>query len=236
MSETKAFEEAVRDMRTADDSESTRLIENFNKSNKELVVLLTKDSSRDKYSSVEVSRMLEALSNELDKLGDDLMSLELRQVEKFESIIDDFDNRYNELKNICLEMQTTLFRAAEKMEDDLFQSISALIVDLMGRLAREELAEDYLDDEAMTLLMDRESCMGVLGISHDMHIGRLLKLEDQARNTETHAYVNLIQGHTNAERTRNRKRVLEIHDFCRTAKITMNALNVTEEDEVEEEA
>ena len=164
------------------------MIDAFNKSNRELVLLLTKETPAAAYTLTEVTSMVEALTSELDELGDVLMTLELRQVEKCDAQIDEFDNRLNDMKNSTLELQTTVFRAVEKMEDDLFQDTAALITDLMGRLAREELAEDYLDDEAMTLLMDRESCMGVLGLSHDMHIGRLLKMEDQARNQETKTY------------------------------------------------
>ena len=51
--------------------------------------------------------MVTSLMSELDELGDVLMTLELRQVEKFDSLIDDFDNRLNEMKNIALELQTT---------------------------------------------------------------------------------------------------------------------------------
>ncbi len=83
----------------------------------------------------------------------------------------------------------------------------------MSRLAREELSEDYLDDEAMTLLMDKESCMGVLSLSHDAHIGKILKLEDEARNLETKEYQNTVHGNMAADRARNRARVLEIHEY-----------------------
>jgi len=46
----------------------------------------------------------------------------------------------------------------EAQEDGFSTALAALISDLLGRLAREELAQDFLDDEAVTLLMDRESC------------------------------------------------------------------------------
>jgi len=34
--------------------------------------------------------------------------------------------------------------------------------------------------------------MGVLGLSHDAHIGKILKLEDEARNIETKAYQSTV--------------------------------------------
>ena len=37
----------------------------------------------------------------------------------------------------------------------LFIGVRAVAIDLIERLAREELAEDYLDDEAMGLVIDK---------------------------------------------------------------------------------
>jgi hypothetical protein len=84
------------------------------------------------------------------------------------------------------------------MEDNFSQNIITLINDLMGRLAREELAEDYLDDEAMTLLMDKETCMGIVSLSHDMHIGKILKHEDEARNSEIKRFTHDVQVSSNS--------------------------------------
>ena len=233
--EVAAFTAEISSVREKDDAQSTSLIDKFNAKNKELVLLLTKETPKEPYSVAEVSRMVEALSSELDVVCDELMSLEMRQVEKFDALVDDFDNRLNEGKNVVLEMQTSFFRAVEALEDKFSQDVAALIVDLMGRLAREELAEDFLDDEAMTLLMDKESCMGVLSLSHDVHIGRILKLEDQARNNETKSYAETVQGFMSAERIRNRNRVLEIHDYCRSAKVNMQALLVADDEEADGE-
>ncbi len=68
---------------------------------------------------------------------DELMTLELAQVEKFDTIVDDFDNRLNEMKNVALEMQQTFFRAIEAMEEKFFTDIGALIVDLVRNIYGE---------------------------------------------------------------------------------------------------
>jgi hypothetical protein len=109
--------------------------------------------------------------------------------------------------------------------------MGAQVSDLIDRLAREELAEDFLDDEAITLLMDKDSCMGVVNLSHDVHIGRILKAEDQARNIEMSRYTTCVQGHMDGERVRNRNRVLEIHEWARSCKINIQALLVVDEEE-----
>lgn len=103
---------------------------------------------------------------------DELMNIELRQVEKFEALIDDFENHLNDLKNEALEAQQLFFRAIEDLEEKFSGGVRAVATDLIDRFSREELVEDYLDDEAMSLVMDKEICNSVMSASHDMHIGR----------------------------------------------------------------
>jgi hypothetical protein len=74
--------------------------------------------------------------------------------------------------------------------------------------------------------------MGIIGASHDMHIGRILKRDDDARNTEGKRYLELINGARNIERARNRSRILQIHDFCRGAKHALNALLSLDDDDL----
>lgn len=45
------------------------------------------------------------------------MNIELRQVEKFEALVDEFENRLNELKTEALEGQQHFFRAIEDLEE-----------------------------------------------------------------------------------------------------------------------
>jgi hypothetical protein len=159
------------------------------------------------------------------------MNIEIRQVEKFEALIDEFENRLNDLKNEALESQQFFFRGIEELEEKFSQGLKSVATDLIDRLAREELAEDYLDDEAMSLVMDKDSCMTVLSASHDLHIGRILKKEDEARGSEMKRFQELMGRYHNEESARNRNRILQIHDFSRTGKSTLHALLSSEDDE-----
>ena len=95
-------------------------------------------------------------------------------MEKFDALVDHFENRLTEFKIVSLECQTGFFRNIEELEEKFSTGSKAVAQDLMDRLAREELAEDFMDDEAMMLITDRESCMQLFSASHDMHIGRIL--------------------------------------------------------------
>jgi len=159
------------------------------------------------------------------------MNIEIRQVEKFEILIDEFENHTNDMKNEVLEAQQFFFRAIEDLEEKFTTGIKAVAIDLIDRLAREELAEDYLDDEAMSLVMDKDSCMSVLSQSHDVHIGRILKKEDEARNYEMKKFQSLIANYSNEESIRNRDRILQIYDLSRSSKSSLVALLSTEDDD-----
>jgi hypothetical protein len=97
------FEASVKKIRGDADSESITIVENFNKLKKEMFGQI--------YDHPNKHGVVSKMQDELDQVFDGLMSIELRQVEKFDALVDDFDNRTNELKNSCLEQQQTFFRA-----------------------------------------------------------------------------------------------------------------------------
>ena len=45
------------------------------------------------------------------------MSIELRLNEKFDALVDDFENRMVDTRNLALEAQQLFFRALEEFED-----------------------------------------------------------------------------------------------------------------------
>ena len=49
----------------------------------------------------------------MESVCDELMNLELRQVEKFDALVDHFENRLAEFKTVSLECQTSFFRQIE---------------------------------------------------------------------------------------------------------------------------
>lgn len=227
------FERAVKNVRAHDDYESTQLIDGFNKSKKMVADQIT--SALTILSHAESVRLVKGLGEELDKVCDELMNIEVRQVEKFEALIDDFENRFNDMKNEALEQQQYFFRGLEELEEKFSANIKGVALDLIDRLAREELAEDYLDDEAMALVMDKDSSLAVLSSSHDMHIGRILKHEDEARSSEMKRFQEQMSKYLNEESARNRDRVLQIHNFSRQSKSSLHALLSSDDDDMYED-
>ena len=221
------FEKAVATIRKKDDTESISLVESFNKSRKNAIASLRNQTDK--------RGVIQDLHEELDRVGDELMSIELRQVEKFEVMVDEFDNRLNDAKNTSLEMQQIFFRAVEELEDKYSTNVRGVAMDLIDRLSKEELAEDYLDDDAMALVVDKDNCMSTLSGSHDMHIGKILKREDEARATENRRYQEMLSNFLTSEKSRNRDRILQIHDFTRSSSQALNKILAEEEDGYDDE-
>lgn len=229
LKEVDDFERTVREVRNGDDLDSTTLIDGFKKSQKAQAHYITENG--DNISSTEGKEIVKRLQEELEKVCDELMNLELRQVEKFDALVDHFENRLTEFKIVSLECQTGFFRNIEELEEKFSTGSKAVAQDLMDRLAREELAEDFMDDEAMMLITDRESCMQLFSASHDMHIGRILNREDQAKAAENRKFVEDVARYTKEENIRNRDRILQIHEFARLSRISLLALLSEDDDE-----
>jgi len=231
--EINDFERSVTGIRSRDDAESMQLIDAFVHSKRAVVVAVT--DSLNPVSQSERQKMVKRLQDELEKVCDELMGIELRLVEKFDTLVDRFEDRLNEIKNVALDAQQGFFREIEALEDGFSKSLVFLALEIIEKLAREELAEDYLDEEGQVLVNDKDACMAVISASHDMHIGRILKREDEARGTETKRFQEIVGSHTSSERARNRNRVLEIHEFSNVSKSSLAALLFDEEDGFEDD-
>ncbi len=109
--ETAYFEKSIKSIRSAADQESIVLVDTFNK--------LKKDSLHQIYDRPDKSSVIDVLQVELENVVDELMGIELRQVEKFDTLIDEFDNRTNDLKSNCLDMQQTFFRAVSYVQGQI---------------------------------------------------------------------------------------------------------------------
>lgn len=227
--EVDDFEKTTKEVRGNDDLDSTTLIEGFKKSQKAQATYLTENG--DHISHAESKDIVRSLQEEMESVCDELMNLELRQVEKFDALVDHFENRLAEFKTVSLECQTSFFRQIEELEEKFSTGSKAVAQDLMDRLAREELAEDFMDDEAMMLITDRESCMQLFSASHDMHIGRILNREDQAKARENRQFIEDVARYTKEENVRNRDRILQIHEFARVSRISLFALLSEDDDD-----
>ena len=232
------FEAAFKHMRLEDDKVSRALVEDFSTRLKHELATMDSNVAAAASSSPSLASLsslraafVEKLLGALETVSDELMSMEVRQVEKFEGLLDEFENKLNDLKIKSLDLQQQFFRKMEDSEEKFSRNVRDTISDLIEKHSRDELAEDYLEDEALALVLDKDTCLGLVTTSHDMHVGKILKGEEESRMLETRSYLEEVGRYTREERSRNRDRVLQIYDFGRMSKEALEARLTTDDDE-----
>lgn len=207
--EIKLFETSVHNLRVQYASESVYMIETFERSKKRRLKEL---GSRQHIEHIDLEYLRLALGN----LSNALMDLEMRQVEQFEDLMGEFETKFTEIKLSCLEGQQSYFRVVEEHENNYTRDLMQLVNELLEKAAKEELPGD-IADEASSLLIDRDTCMNAITGSHDIHVGRLYKFEDEVKNNEETLCKHAIRKYRDDEHTRSRNRIVELkalEDAC----------------------
>jgi hypothetical protein len=175
------------------------------------------------------------LEAQLEEVNDLSMQGELRRSDIFQELVDAFESSYNELKNRALDMQQQYFRAAETLQADFNKSAKALAGELVEKLAKEEISDALLEEEAVILLSDLESCNNTVNNSHELHVTRLIKKEDDERMRELQLFTSMFDQLREAESSRNRNRVTEIFEFTFSIKREVEQIITPLRDEDEDE-
>ena len=207
--EVKLFETAVHNLRVKYASESVSMIEAFGRSKKRRLKELALSHHIDQSD-------LDHLRFSLASLCSALMDLEMRQVEQFEDLMSEFENKFSEIKSSCLEGQQSYFRVVEEHENNYTRDLMQLVNELLEKAAKEELPGD-IPEEASSLLVDRDTCMNAITGSHDIHVGRLYKFEDEVKNNEEMLCRQTIRNYRDEEHSRSRNRIVELkalEDAC----------------------
>ncbi|KAJ8598776.1 hypothetical protein CTAYLR_009873 [Chrysophaeum taylorii] len=220
--EVKTFEETLLAGRVKGTEESIAKIEDFCRKKKHTLRDLSVRQN------IEASD-LDPLRASLDELYNSCMDIEMKQIEQFENLANQFENKYLEFKQACLEGQQGYFRQLEEHENNYTRDLMQLVNELLDKAAKDELTAE-LNDEAALLLADRDTCMNTVTGSHDIHVGRLFKVEDEAKNNEEVNCKSKIKTYRNEEHTRNRNRVLELTTFKESVLVELAELITREAD------
>ena len=203
--EQSQFELALHRLRVKYASESVHMMEDFGRTKKRSLKLLAAQQH------VELID-LDPLQATLSSLISSLMDLEMRQVEQCEEIIGEYETKYFEIKQACLDGQQNYFRLVEEHENNYTRDLMQLVNELLEKAIKEELPED-LPDEANSLLIDRDACMNAITGSHDIHVGRLYRREDEAKHNEELRFKLALKKYREEEHNRSRNRIMELKSF-----------------------
>lgn len=203
--EENQFDLALHRLRVKYAQESVCMMEDFGRKKKRALKALT-DQPHIEWID------LDPLRATLNDLISSLMDLEMRQVEQCEEIIGEYETKYFEIKQACLDGQQSYFRLIEEHENNYTRDLMQLVNELLEKAVKEELPED-LPDEASSLLIDRDACMNAITGSHDIHVGRLYRREDEAKHNEELLFKRALRKYRDEEHTRSRNRIIELKSF-----------------------
>jgi len=203
--EYKLYLNALNKMRKESEAEAVKIIEKYNKYKKKCFREL---KSKEHVEAADLDSLKEATNG----LGDTLTDLEIQQVEKFEDLINELENAFNEMRTKCLDAHQTYFRGVEELEDAYFEALNQLTTDLLDK-SQNDLLGDEISDDVKNILMDRDLCLNAVAGSHDIHVGKLLGKEDEMRLKEIQIFNELLEKQKEEEYERNRKRGMEIHQL-----------------------
>ena len=187
----------------------------------------------DEQESVDGDDLSSPLRSKLEELYEKLMDLEIQQVQQFEDFLSEFENIFGELRNQCLDIQGTYFRAVEEAEENYFGSVTLLANELLEKAGKDELPED-MSDEAASLLVDRDSLVNCVASSHDIHVSKLFNAEEVTGTKERTKFKDIVETYTTDAQKRNRSRIMELFNFVQESKkeifAKLNDAVVDEED------
>lgn len=89
---------------------------------------------------------LSEYNDEVNKLWDKLMSLEVQVVDQLEEIIKDFERNLNDMVNNFVEQIQGLFSQLRDLENIQFEKLQELCLSTLERVIKGEVPDDFPDD------------------------------------------------------------------------------------------
>ncbi|KAK6171385.1 hypothetical protein SNE40_019585 [Patella caerulea] len=154
---------------------------------------------------------IEAYQSQINELWDKLMSLELQLVDQLEDVIKDFERNMQEMVSTFLEnvkAHLTQCRDLENMHHERMMEISIVTLE---KVIKNEL-DDEITEELRMLFVDKDTIIGAVSSSHDLHLLKIDNKEDDIETRIKNWLSAMMEKIRNEEEIkRNRVRVVEIN-------------------------
>ncbi|CAF0830778.1 unnamed protein product [Brachionus calyciflorus] len=154
---------------------------------------------------------LNEYNDEVNKLWDKLMSLEVQVVDQLEEIIRDFERNLGDMVNNFVEQIQGMYSQLRDLENIQFERLQELCLATLEKVIKGEVPDEFPDD-LRDLFIDKDTVVNALQTSHDLHSLRIDSREDDMISKIKNWSSTMIeQIHDEEEYKRNRKRVIEIN-------------------------
>nr|XP_056722452.1 dynein regulatory complex subunit 3 [Euleptes europaea] len=151
-------------------------------------------------------------SDDIRKLCETLMTLEMQLVDQLEEVIKDFERSIFDLVSIFIENEQGLMAQCRDLENHHHEKLLEIAINTLEKIVKSELEEDIPDDVRM-LFVDKDTIVNAVNASHDIHLLKIDNREDEIITKANGWAATLIESVHKSEITRNRNRVKEINQY-----------------------
>jgi len=190
-------------------------IENVDRQSKKMIAgfKLLRKRTKQKLDQGVAEQEREELLSELDgrteELREQLLELEMFQVEQYEDLIMQFEDKFGSVKSRTLDETRVFFDKMRDMQNVYFEKIQERARDLLTKYANGEVLN--LLDEAQQVLADKDAFMtGVVTGSHEFKISKIDAKDEEITKRETANYSNMLDSILAEEKMRSRTRTDDV--------------------------
>jgi hypothetical protein len=229
--EVDEFWKCLNEAKDNNTEEATKIIAEFTEVKKKII-----DELQNSAEEAVQEGKLNEYSDEVNKLWEKLMSLEVQIVDQLEEIIRDFERNMSDLVSGFVEQVQARFANLRYLESSQFERLQELCIIMLEKVIKNEVGDEFPEDLRdvikiifknynlhlfiflilfylfVKLFIDKDTLVNVLQTSHDMHLLKIDTREDSVISKIKNWMSNMIEHiHEEQEYTRNRKRVMEIN-------------------------
>ncbi|XP_067317234.1 dynein regulatory complex subunit 3-like [Anolis sagrei] len=205
--EVALFYECLNEALLENQMEGTKIIRDFEEKNRGTLDLIQNTSDP------EITELkLADYNEEISKLYDTLMSLEMQMVDQLEEVIKDFERSILDLVAIFIENEQGLMAQCRDLENHHHEKLLEIAINTLEKVVKSEFDEE-MPDEVRMLFVDKDTIVNAVNASHDIHLLKIDNREDEIV-TKANGWASvLIERVHNDEINRNRSRVMEINQY-----------------------
>uniref|UniRef100_A0A8C5WD39 Dynein regulatory complex subunit 3 n=1 Tax=Leptobrachium leishanense TaxID=445787 RepID=A0A8C5WD39_9ANUR len=160
-----------------------------------------------------VDDMIYQYNQDIGRLSDSLLHLELQLVSQTEDIAKEYERNLNELTASFRETVQGLYPSCIRdLENDHHEKVTEVSMNLLEKVIKGEMDEDMSDD-LRELFSDKDTVLSSLITSHEMHLLKIDNREDDIITKINSWSSSLIKKVHSNSLQRNRKRVSEISRY-----------------------
>ncbi|XP_020669634.3 dynein regulatory complex subunit 3 [Pogona vitticeps] len=205
--EVKLFYECLNEALAENQEQGAKIMRAFEEKNSGALDVIQS------LSDTQVTELkLAEYNEEISKLSETLMTLEMQLVDQLEEVIKDFERNIADLVSIFIENEQGLMAQCRDLENHHHEKLLETAINTLEKIVKSEFEEDMPDDVRM-LFVDKDTIVNAVNASHDIHLLKIDNREDEIITKANNWASALIEKVHKDEIHRNRSRVMEINQY-----------------------